>query len=571
MNVEEFFEFINESGHTISTPPIHPFKKEWAKIKKSIAPHFYGDTPEALEKAFPNEDSQILEYRKNTYQAKTESPLVKAIGELHRLLSNAKHSIRFENDNMREYIDSARFNELSLPKFFFNIAIPQRILDPNAILLVTPKGEGLEDVTKRVDVDMNLISSDRIIFKDPKYKLLIYKGVKRNKYQNTLSLISDVLHVVTDVFYGEVKIVDKAYVLDVLYEHNLGFIPWVTLGGRAIIKYDNAGNEFIYYKSDFSPAIPYLNDAAIYDNQHKSVMLATCFPIKFVEGVTCNSCNGNGTYLSDDTETVTDCVKCSGSGKILFISPLAGYHLNPGNTKLGQDVAQPDPIRYFSPDVSTIQYTGEVAKLSLEKAENVLNINRALKQAQSGTAKELDKESEYIEVGKVSDDVYMKLDSLLEIVQGLVFMDVESEVIVNAPISFDLKTEMDLMQEFAESQKGQPAAIRFEAYKSYMDRRFSTDLVAKRIAELCPMYTSLYLYTITERVELLGSMQISSKDAIKATFVFDAVLHLYYETEFDIFESTNEQIKAEIDKVLQPQFDALKTTEIQTIPPDMQL
>ena len=103
MNIEQFYEFLNTVNATILNPPVHPFKQDWKRIYESIKPHFYGEVPPALDKAFPNEDEQILAYRKNTYQPKTESPLVKAITELHRLLSSAKHSVRFENTDMKEF------------------------------------------------------------------------------------------------------------------------------------------------------------------------------------------------------------------------------------------------------------------------------------------------------------------------------------------------------------------------------------------------------------------------------------------------------------------------------------
>jgi hypothetical protein len=143
-----------------------------------------------------------------------------------------------------------------------------------------------------------------------------------------------------------------------------------------------------------------------------------------------------------------------------------------------------------------------------------------------------------------------------------VFLDLESNIIVNPPISFDLKTETDLMQEFAESQKGQPAAIRYEAYRSYMDRRFASDPVARRIADICAMYTSIYLYTVEERNVMIASNQITQEDAIKATFVFDATTTLYYENNFDIMTNDFTAINNEIDKILQPRFEAVKITMV---------
>jgi hypothetical protein len=563
MNLEQFNEFLASVGSTILNPPKHPFKDDWKKIYESIKPHFYGEVPPALDKAFPNEDDQILNYRKNTYQAKTESPVVKAITELNRLLSSAKHSVKFENAQMQEYCENQKFGDTNLQQYVFSVLVPNRVLDPNAVLLIEPKGEGLTDDSVRLDIDMKIIQSDRIVFNDPEYRLLIYKGISKNKYA-TLGVENPLYyHIVTDMFYAQARSYGDKTMFEVIYEHNSGVMPWVTLGGRSVPKYDQYGNTFKIFKSDFSPAIPYLNDAAIFDNQHKSVMLATCFPIKFVEGVDCRSCNGVGrTADPHDPDVSVTCKTCNGHGKTLSITPLAAYNINPTTNKFGDQQQPIDPIRYYSPDVSTIQETNKVATEALDKAEQVLNINRSLKQAQSGVAKELDREPEYIEVGKISDDVYGRYKDVLKIIQALIFMDTESHIMVNAPISFDLKTEIELMQEFAQSQQGLPIAIRYESYISYIDRRYNADLVARQIATICAMYNSVYLLTPDERVNMLASGQITERDAISAQFVFDAVTELYYDDNYDILAGDYTAIKQAIDNKLAPRFEAVAVVEL---------
>ena len=566
MDLNQFYEFLDTTGRTVLNPPVHPFKSDWKLIYESIKPHFYGEVPPALERAFPNEDDQILQYRKNTYQPKTESPLVKAITELHRLLSSAKHSVRFENMQMQEFTEQMKYGDTNLTQFFFSVFVPNRVLDPNAVLLVQPEGEGLESDAVRVGIDMKIIQSDRIVFNDPEYRLLIYKGINKNKYavlgvENPLYY-----HIVTDMFFAVARSYGDKTVFEVIYEHNSGVMPWVTLGGRSVPKYDAYGNTFKIFKSDFSPAIPYLNDAAIFDNQHKSVMLATCFPIKFVEGVDCVTCRGVGKVQdANNPDLSMTCKTCHGHGKTLSITPLAAYNINPTTGKFGENQQPIDPIRYYSPDVSTIQETNKVATEALDKAEQVLNINRSLKSAQSGVAKELDREPEYIEVGKISDDVYARYKETLRIIQALVFMDTESEIMVNAPISFDLKTETELMQEFAESQKGLPTAVRYEAYVSYVDRRYNSDPIARRIATICAMYNSAYLYTVDERVQMLASGQITENDAISAMFVFDAVTTLYYEKNFDLMTDDYTAIKEAIDAELAPRFDAVAVVAVPEI------
>lgn len=567
MNAEEFELFLKETNSTILSPPVSPCKANWREVYDNIRPHFYGLVPSALDKAFPNEDGEILKYRKSTYQPKTESPLVKAITELHRLLSGAKHSIKFENQEMQKYINETKIGDYDFTKFFFSSFVSNRALDPNAVFLVNPYGDGLLNPAVSVELEYKIIQSDRIIFNDPEYNLLIYKGSNKNKYASTFTL-DTVYYIVTDMFYAKVETLEVGTEFELIYNHNSGINPWVTLGGRSVPKYDSHGNVFHYYKSDFSPAMPYLNDAAIFDNQHKSVMLAACFPVKFVEGIDCYSCHGLGKIYNDKTDSHDSCHTCEGRGKLPSWSPLAAYNINPSTSKFGdENKVQTDPIRYYSPDISSISEVGKVAEQALNKAEQVLNINRSLKSAQSGIAKELDREPEYIEVGKISDDIYMRMHDVLKVIQALKFMDYESEIIVNAPISFDLKTESELMNEFAESQKGLPVAIRFEAYISYIDRRYNADNVAKRIAALCAMYSSAYLYTGEERVALLASGQIMLNDCIAAQYVFDALTTLYYEKDFDIMTDDWKSIKTAIDAELQPLY-ALAAV---SVPPEVDI
>jgi hypothetical protein len=474
MNAEEFVQFISEAA-TQNTPPSNPFRDDWEEIRKAIEPHFYGKVPHVLEESFPNEDPQILKYRKQTYQPKTESPVVKAITDLSRLLSTSKHSVLFDNNEMSDWYKTYKLGDDDLFHYFFKVVTPNRVSDPNALMVIDVTGPGLTSDRERVEPMFKIIQSNRVVFNDPDFNLIIYSGVSKPKYsRNTIASINGLYHVVTDEFYG---IIEQGN-FSVIYEHGTGLNPWFTLGGRAIQKYDTYGNTYTIYKSDFSAAVPYLNDAAIFDNQHKSVMLSTCFPIKFVDGIDCQTCSGTGrVYDPEHPDEPKSCGSCKGHGKVLFMSPLAGYNLSPEPMVVGtaDDKKQRDPIRFYSPDTSTIQMTSDEAKSALENAKMVLNIDRSLKSAQSGVAKEMDREPEYLEISKISDDMYMKLQHTLEVVQALVFMDTDSEVSVNPPVSFDIKTEVELMTEFAESQKGMDASIRYGAYLSYIDQRYSAE------------------------------------------------------------------------------------------------
>ena len=565
MNVQEFIDFMKSTG-SMSIPPQNPFKSEWERIKAEIAPHFYGDVPPVLRKSFPNEDPEIMKYRQSIYQAKTESPMVKAITDLFRLLSTAKHAAYFDNEKMQRWYEETKIGDHDVFAYFFSVVVPIRVLDPNAVFVMWPTGAGVQNPRVAVDVKFEIIESERVVFNDPDFPLVIFQGQRRPKYQSDIvAPINGYYQIITDQFYG---ILNEG-TLEVIYEHQTNKRPWFTLGGRSIPRYLN-GNTYIVYKSDFSPAIPYLNDAAIFDNQHKSVMLSTCFPIKFLEGIACTVCKGTGNeYDEHAPDSRKTCTGCHGSGKQMYISPLAGYYMSPEPMVVGNtDKEQRDPIRYYAPDTSTITLTAEQADKSLQKAEEVLNINRSIRQAQSGVAKELDREPEYIEIGKISDDVYAKLQHTLECVQALVLTDTTSKVTVVAPVSFDLKTEVELMQEFAETQKGMPADVRYNAYLTFIQQRFANDTEAQRIAMLCVQYSSFILYTIDERNQMVAGGQLTPTNNAKAANVFDVLMSLIYAESVDIYNETFEQIKTKIDAAMAETLESLSAAMVLDMPVD---
>ncbi|MCJ7716164.1 MAG: response regulator, partial [Anaerolineales bacterium] len=148
-------------------------------------------------------------------------------------------------------------------------------------------------------------------------------------------------------------------------------------------------------------------------------------------------------------------------------------------------------------------------------------------------------------------ELYKKLKHTLEVVQGITFMDINSLVTVVAPVSFDLKTEVELMAEFANTQKGLPADIRYNAYYNFINQRYANDFEAKRMAEISVQYTTFILYTSAERSEMIASNQIEREDAIKAANVFDILVMLINEDAIDIINGTYSEIKPKIDALME--------------------
>jgi len=561
MDSFQFLDFIKLFGNNISSLPKHPFRKEWRKEVESIEPHYLGNIPPALEKTFPNEDADVFNYRCETYQAKTMGLLTDAINKLSRLLSMSKHSVSYENDEMKMYVEEKEVNGEPIMQFLLNNFISKRVIDPNAVLLLRPAGEAVEnnDTQIRADVSFEFIASKEIVFIDHELRLLIFKSPSKNKYA---APISDSYDIVTDVFYGNIQPKQgSTSELDFNFtNHDLGFVPFVVLGGRAISR-DYNGHNFIYYMSDFSGAVAYLNDAATSDNQHNCVVNAVCFPITvYNQGIECPTCNGHGKIHSPTLENpdgFVSCKTCHGTGHIQYTSPLKGVMVaKPVGVTNGNTESPKPVIEFVSPPTDTITTVGEFAKRKFEQAQEALDISKAVKFAQSAVAKIEDKENQYINIKKISDDVYMKINAILYIIQGIVFLDTKSNIVVNAPTSFDIKSEEELFEEYKQMvESGAPDFMRASAFISWLKARYSTDAVGQRIGEICIAYAPGYLLTVEEQQQryLMGTLK--QNDLVRCTFVLSAVTEMYTEDPKSIFIPM-EEIKATLDEILAPEFQS---------------
>lgn len=546
--------------------PVHPMKKEWVKICNNIKPHYYGNIPEILEQSFPNEDPTVLDYRKKVYEPVSQSIILQAMDDIYRLLSGSKYSIDYESENMRNYANEFKNNGVNFADFIFRVAYSRRVIDPNAVLVWSVTGEGVKDDRKRVDIVGKIIPSSRIHNKIDG-EVVVYEN--DDKKSNTI------YYVVTDIFYGRIEKPDSnkqetQYKLRVDYVHNIGRMPAISLGGRPIVQHcKEDGREYVIYRSDFMAAMPHLNRYVIEDNKDVSISLSSGFPFKFLKGITCKTCRGKGKVLPEkpdpeNPDKLKKCGTCKGHGKTFPSSPLHGYYFEEieGATKEDREASlRTKPIDFVSPDVSILEHILKRKNEARQRAEEVLNVRRQSKVSESGKAKEIDRESLYTQLQRISEYVYSVLiEESAYIIQGLRFQDYQSRINVNMPTSFDIKDEQTLMIEFTESLKGTPMNVRYKTYLDWIKRRFHGDKLSHRISELCVRYSPLFLYTIEERESLVAGSGINRNESIKAAMVFNWLLDV--SSEINIFETEEKNIFEKLDKIAEPFFQTALEKEI---------
>lgn len=543
MNFNELIEYLqSQPENTLGAHVKMGSKARWEKEREEMQKHYEGKPVEAIQKAFPNEDELVKQYRLDNYEPVTRSPLFRAIDEIWRMFSESRHSITIKNEEFAAYADRIAWDGHNLKQWLFRVGYAYRVVDPNGYVFVKPKGEGIVNGMKRVDLDLTVVNSKSVIIERP--DLIAWTETEDNEGYDFLNMNATV-HYVTDEVYAT-STPGKAGIrqMKLVFNHQLKRLPCIRLGGRTVVELSKNLKPEIRQISDFTHALSIMNRFAVIDSQCESVTYSSCFPFKFINGVTCAVCAGNGVTSVATVEgapkRTSTCKTCKGSGKVFPISPLNGYFVNPPPAGMTADdrkmQADKPPIQFVGPPIETILHLSERRDKLKKEVEDSLDIQQNLAIAQSAVSKEQDRQGSYIQLARISDYWFnVVIKGVIEIGLGL-FEPVEEkrgEVVVVPPVSFDIKDEFALLNEFITLYEKAPLALRFSAFDDYVKRRFTNDSSSARAAMLAVEYCPLTIANENEK------RSATPEDIVKATYAMPFLLSIAKETNGFIVEGKN--------------------------------
>lgn len=563
MNFTQLQSYVRDRANLLGSPL--PFmeaeKARWITERDELRRHYDGKPPEAIKDAFPNEEGLVMNYRLKIFQSPTRGPFLRAVDEIWRLFSSSRHSIVLSSEEYSKWVESPTWDGMNLVHWIMRVAYASRVIDPNGYLALLPTGNGLKKQGIRVEVTTTVVGSKSLILE--KSDLLIWKTGK-----TPLLGTPETTHFLTDEVYAT-QSQDQAgkNILTLIYTHNMGRLPAIKLGGTTVIEIENEQPKSRQI-SDFSHALTAMNTLSVIHSQNDSVTLTTCFPHRFIDGVPCGTCGGHGIEMilaTDGTQTEQTCHTCHGSKYVFPASPMLGYFLRPvppGVTPEEREaMAARKPIEFAGPDISTIKHLSERRDKLKSELDECLNVQKAQNYAQSGVSKEKDRESMYIQIGKISEYWFgVMIKGVLEIAQGY-FEPNESmrgTISVSAPVSFDIKDEGVLLEEFVTLFEKAPMILRYSAFFDYIKKRFSNDPALYRAASLAVMYAPL---SIANEAERRGKPEA---DLVKATYAMPYLLQISKETNgftkgTGAEPMTDEAILALLETRIAPDLESAKT------------
>lgn len=534
----------------------------WNKVRNTMFIHTRGKNPgEILTSRRPNEDPDVQKYRLSIYEPITKGSMNRAIDKLFRIFQNANFSISV-SDELNTYLTERKFDGQYFYSYIQKFVVRRMIEDPNGWLVWIPVGEGLTNPAVKVDVESLLIMSENIKVLEP--GLLTwrspdeYSPVMVNGQSQMTGLV---YYSLTDTqFLKHTQVgqsIDKKFETVVIYQHDIGAIPGVILGGDLTDEH--------FFDSYFSAFVPFANEAIRQYSDWTAVMTTSAFPYREEIAENCNGkgCR-DGIVYNHETEEHETCGICKGTGRVISRSPFGVFLREKANPALGVDGDVNGPmIRFISPDVSIIEYSGQAWQTLLKKAEESLHLN-VIDESQSGVAKMIDREDSFSQLTKISNNIFDEI-----IFKSLLFIEKYRNVvqpmnpIIVKPISFSMKTEDDLIDELNKlTDKNAPIAFLVESTKDLARKRFSGNKSVSRMVEVLVSYDPIFHLNTKDKQMLLAAGSIKKDDLIRSLFAYKTLTGITAEFGTEFLEKPLSEIFAELDRRIQPTIDSYITTQL---------
>lgn len=548
------------------------YKKDWENVYKAMAVHTKKEMPcDLISTQRPNETAEILAYRIANHRAITYGSMNRALDELYRIVSGISYKINAP-ENVVQLMGQKKFNNLTFNLFLQQFVLRKMIEDPNALLVWLPSGEGIHKNTERAipmpyvveSCNIHYVGDEVLSFlSHEKSEVVISVDSKRN---STTSYEGIVFYVLTkDAFYKLKQVgakSDNKFQLELVYEHEIGEIPYCVLGGDM--------SDYGYYNSYFAPYLACGDEAICRFSDWQATMVMSSFPFIEEFQIECEVLEG------DDAGKHSNPIPPGEEkfqGKKYTLKPHTKSPLGTIIRKSNLDKNNPfadaglDPsipsIRFIQANVDTAKYAGESWQLLIEMAEDALHLNLG-RGLLSGDAKAEDKTAQTTMISKIGNNFF---DNIM--LSSAIYVDAyynhrkanHEEISIDKPNTYDIKTEGDIVNEITVlKEKMAPAFFLQESTLDLAAKRFSGNRLSQKIFNIISIADPLYIYSIPDKQSMAISGIITKEAYIKSIYIFSLLLKISNDIGIDAFlDATNEAIVAKLDTELIQYYPQAKT------------
>lgn len=527
----------------------------WDDIRYYMGVHILGENPDKIiEPRRPREGKEELDYRISVYEPITRPIITEALDNLSAIFNEQNYSIDGSTE-LKEYILNNNFERFDFMTFIHQHILEFMLLDPNGIIVVSPVNNNkkipnniseLISENEALKPGVSLVpskfvyqkSSEFVIFLHPYERSLIINTNREEEFDGDVYYMYTGYGILKACQYGEKK--DELFEIKTYYysENENEFmdnndIPVITCGGKW-------NEELGVYESFFNGFVPYGNEAIRLYSDLQAIRTKCVFPIMEVAAVPCtdNKCI-DGVYRSGET-----CNTCHGTGQ-LPVNPLSNIIRPTNESDLGgslNSINHKDlpPVRFFHPDPSIIELMEKTVEKQLKLAKDSLSLNY-VEQAQSGTAKIIDREGQYTLRMKISlnmfDNIIFKCLCFMESYLKQIDINNRYKPQITKPTQFHIRTEKELLLEYATlKERGVSNILIKKLAEEIIEKRYPGDRRAKQINKFFLATDPLYTYDSGEIVDMIAT-GVASEDDYRYNLYGDGILDVLLTEDRNFLEN----------------------------------
>jgi len=405
----------------------HCFYERSVNEAKDMLVHADGLFPgDLLNERRPNEPEEVLCYRKKIFVPKTKPYFGKIVSSLQKIRRSSDWSIRYEGEwpripegeKLEDYCEVNYPQFSSVTNWAFAVLLKKYLTDPNAVMFCHPKevqipeNEYLKPVIQIIDAEhvLDYVYQDYAVLKNPSGCMYVTaKGAFPGKS----------FYVVTTERITRYDQTDGRGTMEpkVDYEHGLGELPVYKLG--AVIA--DATADRVLYESRISGIIPEFDEAIREYSDLQAAKVMHMYPERWeFSQHECTRCNGTGKinnplwHVGCDASIDSQC-GCDNKGcknGYVVAGPYSKIMVRPTNSVEGQGNVPMPPAGFIEKDVEIIKLQEESVASHITNGLASINFEfiASTPQAQSGVAKEVDKDELNNTVHSIAEDLVRCMD-----------------------------------------------------------------------------------------------------------------------------------------------------------------
>lgn len=538
---------LAERKKEVPAPVFYPSYPTIVDYAERIAIHAeIGKFPTKLfAERSPNQEKKEWEYVKKNYKQVTLPVFVDYMSTIARPFHDANWEIKYEEDNAKfkdhpyqKYVEEEIAHYGSVENFVKFIVSQRKAVDANGVIAIKPhtlhtvlnsKDELVIDPDKLTEpIPFYYASKNIFAWNESVYALIALEEKTRVTYQNKPNVLkgwkfefydNENIWVIEQV--GDFK--DFTFTFTLFFNHNMGKVPVIKLMGvPQVTAHDIIWQSPFLYTTD-------ILDLVTLNSSNLQLSINTCvYPYRVMIGDVCEWKDRDGNVCCDgqvtSKENITaECPGCKGAGLKSRISPLGSMLLKP-KTRLedGDSTFTQEPLKYVSPEVTTLTFLEEKIAKDEAKARAILHLqtsNSTVKGTENLTATgmAIDVKALFAFVKTVSDQTFMIWEFIDDAIGVMRYGTDFKPPVFTFPTTFDFVSEADIIAQLkAAVDGGLPPFVIHSIIFRYLQTLYFSE---KKTADIFSLIVQ------SDRLLTLSNEDIALKMARGTVHDWEEILH----------------------------------------------